>query len=249
MRTALALGGDATRRPSTGAGASPSSSGAAEAPRATETLRPPTRVLVADQHEATRAGTKAALDGTAFVVVAECCDAEDAITSARRTRPDICLVDLGLPGGGLVAATSIASLPSRPRVVAVAASVDDDQLFAALAAGAAGCLLKDVGCERLPLYLEDVAAGHVALSPPLVSRLVYRVVTARRAHALPAEARLSDREGEVIRLLGERLTTKQIANRLGLRPTTVRRHISSALRKPRRADPERRGCAPRRRSG
>ena len=143
-----------TRRRRLSTGASPFAAAAvwlahspegAASPSATTKERRAVRVLVADQHEATRTGTKAALEASGFVVVAECCDADDAIASARRTLPAICLVDLGLPGGGLAAAATIASLPSRPRVVAVGASADDEDLFAALAAGVAGFLLKDVG--------------------------------------------------------------------------------------------------------
>ena len=132
------------------------------------------RVVVADAHEASRAATSVVLAVVGFDVVDECEDVESAVRIAGRTRPDICMIDAGLPGGALDAVARLSALPSPPRVVVLAGSASEDDLFCAVAAGASGFLLNDLTPARLGLHLEDVAAGHLAISPALVRGLVER---------------------------------------------------------------------------
>ena len=148
-----------------------------------------------------------------------------------------------MPGSGLAAAWEItARLPST-RVVMLTISRDDSHVFAALRAGAAGYLLKDMETERLPQSLKDVMAGEAALPVTLVTRLVeeFRDRAPRRRALMPSregEPRLTSREWEVLELMRRKMTTAQIARTLVVSPATVRSHVAAILRKLRVADRE-----------
>jgi DNA-binding NarL/FixJ family response regulator len=192
------------------------------------------RVLIADDHPPTRAGVRAALQGH-FEICAETATAGEAVEAALRTSPDICLLDVHMPGGGIAAAAEItAALPSAA-VVMLTISQHDDDLFDALKAGATGYLLKGTDPARLPHALQGVLEGQAALPRPLVARVIaeFRDQSARRR--LPRvgqrDVALSNREWQVLDLLRDGLTTKEIAARLFISGVTVRTHISSILRK------------------
>jgi DNA-binding NarL/FixJ family response regulator len=192
------------------------------------------RVLIADDHPPTRAGVRAALRDH-FEICGEAASARDAIDLALRTTPDVCLLDVHMPGGGISAAAEItASLPSTA-VVMLTISQHDDDLFDALKAGALGYLLKGTDPARLPHALRGVLAGQAALPRPLVARVIaeFRDQSARRR--LPTSAggavTLTNREWQVLDLLRDGLTTAQIASRLFISAVTVRTHVSSILRK------------------
>ncbi len=169
---------------------------------------------------------RAALEARGFETVGECSTIGTALAQAGALRPDICLVDAELLGGVHASATAIGSFEAESRVVVLAQTATPEEVLVALDAGAAGYLLKDVNSGRLSDHLRDVFAGHVAISPVLVADVLGRD-RARR----PAVYTLTAREQEVMSLLTMRLTTKQVAQRLGLSPTTVRRHVSSAVQK------------------
>ena len=128
------------------------------APRAERAIR----VLVADDHPLTRLGIRHAL-GDGFEVCAEADDAEAAVEAALREQPDICLLDVGMPGNGISAAARIAALLPRAAVVMISAARDDDTLLAALRAGAVGYLPKEMAFTRLPEALLGVLDGEAAL--------------------------------------------------------------------------------------
>jgi len=192
-------------------------------------------VLVADDHAPTRAGVRDALGDDGFTVVAEAAGADAAVELALRERPDVCLLDVHMPGGGIAAAARITENLPESAVVMLTVSRDDEHLFAALRAGAAGYLLKDMDPARLAPALRGVVAGEAAVPRTLVARVVEEFRSSERRPSLPLVrrrgARLTPRESEVIELLRERLTTAEIAHRLGLSAVTVRRHISSILAK------------------
>ncbi|MGE5690262.1 MAG: response regulator [Pseudomonadota bacterium] len=198
------------------------------------------RVLIADDHAATRAGVRRALDGHGFEVCAEAADAAGAVAAAVAERPDVCLLDIRMPGNGIVAAGEIVDAVPEAAVVMLTVSRDDDDLFAALRLGAAGYLLKDVAAERLPDALEAVLAGEAALPGMLVARLVeeFRSRGRRRLLTLPGRrgVELTDREWEVLQLLRRDRSTADIAESLFVSETTVRTHVSSILRKLRVSD-------------
>jgi DNA-binding NarL/FixJ family response regulator len=202
-------------------------------------------VLIADDHAPTRAGVRVALGDDGFAVVAETGRADVAVDLAVNERPDVCLLDVHMPGSGIAAAARITEQLPGTVVVMLTVSRDDDDLFAALRAGATGYLLKDMDPGRLAPALRGVLAGEAALPRTLVARVVQEFRSAECRPSLPLVrrrgARLTAREWEVLELLREHLTTAQIAHRLGLSAVTVRRHVSSILAKLR--VPDRRAMA------
>jgi two-component system nitrate/nitrite response regulator NarL len=195
----------------------------------------PLRVVIADDHAPTRAGVRDALEGQGFAVVAEVADAAAAVNAAARERPDVCLLDIHMPGSGIAAAGEITERLPGTRVVMLTASRQDADLFAALKAGASGYLLKDINPERLPAALRGVMAGEAALPRTLVARVLEEFRGAERRPILRLMRRrgveLSNREWEVLELLREELSTAEIAARLNVSPVTVRRHVSGILAK------------------
>jgi len=193
------------------------------------------RVLVADDHPPTRAGVRAALERDGFVVCAEAGDARSAIESAQRERPDVCLLDIHMPGDGIYAAETIARELPDAAVVMLTVSRTDADLFNALRAGASGYLLKDIDPIRLPLALRGVLEGEAALPRRLVALLIEEFRERKRRRRIPLVGRrsveLTDREWEVLDLMKQGLSTEEIATHLFISPVTVRTHVSSVLRK------------------
>jgi DNA-binding NarL/FixJ family response regulator len=191
--------------------------------------------VLADDHAATRLGVRLALEDAGFRVVAEAADARGAVDAALEHRPDLCLLDVYMPGLGIAAAGELAEvLPDMP-VVMLSVSDTDEDLFEALRAGACGYLLKDTDPQRLPHALRAVLDGEA----PLPRVLTARLITEFRRHGkqrrlLDADGglvMLSERESEVLELLRSELTTKQVAHRMGISPITVRRFVSDILKK------------------
>jgi DNA-binding NarL/FixJ family response regulator len=197
---------------------------------------PVLRVLVADDHPPTRAGVRLALVDQGFTVCAEAADADGAVAAALREAPDVCLLDIRMPGGGIAAAAEIAARLPETVIVMLTVSRDDADLFDALRAGASGYLLKDIDPARLPIALRGVMAGEVALPRQLVARLVEEFEgRSRRRFRLVAgpgdRASLTRREWDVLELLHDGYTTREIAERLSISDVTVRRHASAIVRK------------------
>jgi len=192
-------------------------------------------VLVADDHPPTRAGVRLALENGGFSVCAEVGDAAAAVEAAFRLRPDICLLDIHMPGSGIAAADEIGARVPDAAVVMLTVSQEDEDLFDALEAGAIGYLLKDTTPLRLPEALRAVLRGEAALPPHLVTKVVseFRQRRRRRRVSLPGRkpVELTDREREVLAMMRDGLTTAEIAERLFVAPVTVRTHIASILRK------------------
>jgi DNA-binding NarL/FixJ family response regulator len=201
------------------------------------------RVLIADDHPPTRAEVRRTLEREPdFGVCAEAADAAQAIESAMRERPDICLLDIRMPGRGTAAAWEISARLPQTRIVMLTVSRDDDDLFAALRAGAVGYLLKDLDPPLLAPALRDVLEGEAVLPGSLAARLVAefrdRGPRRRAVHDDGLAPRLTSREWQVLDLMRHGLTTVEIARRLVLTQATVRSHIASILRKLRVPDRE-----------
>ena len=195
----------------------------------------PLTVLIADDHAPTRAGVRCALEDGGFQAVAEVNRGDAAVDAALRERPDVCVLDIHMPDGGIAAAARITERLPGTAVVMLTVSREDEDLFAALRAGALGYLLKDMDPGRLAAALRGVLSGEAALPRALVARVVEEFRTAERKPSVPlverSGATLTAREWEVLELLREQLSTAQIAQRLGLSDVTVRRHVSSILAK------------------
>ena len=192
-------------------------------------------VLLADDHAATRLGIRMSLEDGGFAVVAEAEAAAAAVDAALRERPDLCLLDVYMPGGGVAAAREIRTRLPDTRVVMLTVSVSEDDLFAALRAGAVGYLLKDTDPERLPLALRGVLEGEAALPRTLVARVIDEFREREDRRRVPelqgVGDALTDRERDVLLGLRDGRTTAEIAQRLSISPVTVRRHVSEVLRK------------------
>jgi DNA-binding NarL/FixJ family response regulator len=191
------------------------------------------RVLVADDHPLTRLGIRVAL-GDGFDVCAEAHDAESALTAARQEVPDICLLDVGMPGNGIQAAARISAEFPGVAVVMISAADDDETLFAALRAGAIGYLPKEMSLTRLPEALLGVLDGEAAVPRHVTARLVGEFRRPRRGHRLWHAGRggnLTSRETDVLELLLDGLSTTEIGRRLFLASPTVRSHVAAIMRK------------------
>ena len=194
------------------------------------------RVLLADDHAPTRADIRDALEADdRFSVVAEAADAAGAVSRALRLRPDVCVLDLNMPGSGVAAAWEISSRLPATKVVMLTVSDEDEHVRSALRAGVAGYLLKDMDPERLPHALAGVLDGEAAIPRRLIARLVedYRDRGVRRRQLLADDmrAQLTSREWEVLDLLRRGLSTREIGRRLVVSDATVRSHVAGLLRK------------------
>jgi DNA-binding NarL/FixJ family response regulator len=196
------------------------------------------RVLIADDHPPTRAGVRLALERAGFTICGEAWTADAAIDLAMREEPDVCLLDIHMPGSGIAAASAIADRVPKTSIVMLTVSQEDQDLFDALKAGAAGYLLKTTDPNRLPHALEGVLRGEAALPRSLVMRVVaeFRRRPQRRLTSRADLQNLTVREWEVLELLAEGHTTAEIANRLFISRATVRTHVASILRKLRAPD-------------
>jgi len=191
------------------------------------------RVLIADDHPMARVGVRIALERGGFKVCAEAADADSAIDAAERELPDICLLDIQMPGSGIHAAEEIGKRVPDSAIVMLTVSRIDTDLFDALRAGATGYLLKDIDPTRLPLVLRRVLDGEAALPRHLVALVIdeFRERGRRRPLLKRRGVVLTDREWEVLELMSQGLTTFEIAYRLFIEPVTVRTHVSAILKK------------------
>ena len=194
------------------------------------------RVLIADDHAPTRDDVRRALTKGGMEVCAEAADAAHAVQRALETKPDICLLDLRMPGGGVSAAWEIAARLPTTKIVVLTVSDDDSSLFAALRAGAVGYLVKDLDLSLLPRELQDVADGRAAIPRSLVTRMVKQFHASDprfRTTTVAGElgTRLTSREWDVLAALADGLSTREIGRRLQLKQSGVRAHISAVVRK------------------
>jgi two-component system, NarL family, nitrate/nitrite response regulator NarL len=201
------------------------------------------RVLIADDHPPTREQLREILEAESdFDVCAESADAAGAIASAVSEIPDLCILDIRMPGSGVAAAWEITARLPATKVVMLTVSRDDRDLFAALRAGAAGYLLKDIPPAELADELRIVMSGEVALPANLVTRLAAefrdRAPRRRRIVAGADLPPLTSREWEVLELLRQGATTAVIASTLSVSPATVRSHVGGILHKLRVPDRE-----------
>ncbi|MBR22489.1 MAG: response regulator transcription factor [Microcella pacifica] len=192
------------------------------------------RVLLVDDHDLVRAGFRVILQSEPGIdVVGEAADGAHAIAAARELRPDIICMDVQMPGlDGLEATRRIRAEGLEPGILVLTTFDRDDYLFAALEAGASGFLLKNATPEKLIEAVRVVASGEALLAADVTRRVIERVTASRE---LPSPDRrlseLTEREGEVLRLLARGSSNAEIARELYLGEATVKTHVSKILLK------------------
>lgn len=194
------------------------------------------RVLLVDDHPVVRAGLRTFLGNRAgFEVVGEAGDVDEAIRVARIVHPDVAIVDLVLPGGGGVAAISqLRALDPPPRVLVLTSFGGDEQALAAVRAGAAGWMGKDAAPGDLEAAIRTVARGGSVLDHNVAGRLLAEVASPSGTDA--GLDQLTVREREVLSLLGQGHSNRQLAQALFLSEKTIKTHVSSILAKLHLAD-------------
>jgi DNA-binding NarL/FixJ family response regulator len=193
------------------------------------------RVLIVDDHPLTRDALATLLAGNDFEVVGQASDGQEAIDVAAKLRPQLVLLDLSMPGlDGLSALPGLRAAVPDAEVIVLTASGTEENLLAAIRAGAAGYLLKSEPPDKIVAFLRGVVRGEAALSGEVARSLLDQVREGGyRNGGVPDDiaGALSAREVEVLLLLDEHLGTDDIAKRLFISEHTVRSHVKSLLRK------------------
>ena len=191
----------------------------------------PIRVVIIDDHVLVRQGIRAFLETHAdLAIVGDAGDAAAATELCAALQPQVALVDLVMPGGGIAATRDIRAASPRTQVVLLTSFEDAQQIVAAVRAGAISCLLKDIDADSLAAAIRKSAGGDAVLHPRVAGYLVdaLRHGTSPGTEALDA---LSQREREVLALMAEGLSNHNIAEKLGIGEKTVKTHVSNVLAK------------------
>jgi DNA-binding NarL/FixJ family response regulator len=193
------------------------------------------KVLIADDQALVRADFRMILETDPDVrVVAEADEGAEAVEAALRTRPDIALMDIRMPGmDGLEATRRIMAAPSPPRVLILTTFDLDEYVFDALTSGASGFLLKDVAPEQLLAGIRIIAQGDSLLSPSVTRRLIESFVRDGRHTREPPPVldELTPRELEILQLVARGLSNSEIAAQLVVSSTTIKTHVARVLMK------------------
>jgi DNA-binding NarL/FixJ family response regulator len=192
---------------------------------------PPIRVVIADDHLLFRAGIVSLFSGQPdFEVVGEAANGAEAIQMVQQLSPDLLLLDVRMPGvSGLAVLQQIRDQNSDVHVVMLTASEDDDDLLASVKSGAQGYLLKNTAPAELFARLRGVMLGEAAISGTLAARLLREL--SRESKWGRGATVLSEREAEVLRLVAEGASNREIAAQLTITENTVKKHLQSILEK------------------
>ncbi len=195
---------------------------------------PSIRVVLVEDHDFYRQGLKEMLRGEGIQVVGDTASGEDGVKLVQRVKPDVVLMDLNLPGiSGAEATERIQEADPDVRVVMLTVSVESEDVLDALLAGAAGYLVKGSRLQELVSGIRAAATGQSLLSTEITGKVIARL----REHAAAAppdsmsDVELTERELDVLRLIGEGMENAQIADRLYISTTTVKYHVSNLLEK------------------
>lgn len=195
----------------------------------------PVRVLVCDDHAVFRRGLRLVLESTDGVeVVGEAPDTEAAVRASADLDPDVVLMDLRMPGGGgIEAIRRVHALDPMVRIIALTVSDDDEDLLGAVAAGAAGYLLKEVSIDEVGEAVLSVAAGNSLLSPAMTAKLLggYAALANAGPARTVAAGDLTARELQTLRGITRGLSNRAIATELGIAENTVKNHVRGVLEK------------------
>ena len=190
------------------------------------------RVVLVDDHPIYREGVARTLaDAGGIHVVGQAADGETAVTVVRDSRPDLVLLDISMPrGGGLPALARIVQLDTPPKVAMLTASEEDDDLMQALKLGALGYVLKGVGAGELVEVVRGLADGQSYVSPGLAGRLLVGLRSRGSVAANPL-ADLTKREEDILRLVAQGLSNREVGQSLDLQEKTVKHYMTAILQK------------------
>lgn len=195
-------------------------------------MNSPIRVIVADDHVLVRRGIRAFLDTCEdLAIVGEADSAESAAATCVELSPDVALVDLVMPGGGVEATRLIRAQSPTTQVLVLTSYEDDGQIVQAIQAGALSYLLKDADADTLVDAIRRTARGESILHPRVATRLIQAVRSPGGDAQPTALDRLSQREREVLELMADGLSNQVIATRMGIGEKTVKTHVSNVLAK------------------
>ncbi len=192
----------------------------------------PIRVLIADDHRLVRAGIRALLERLPGIsVIAEANDGREVLRFVKQHKPHLVLMDIAMPAlNGLEATRHVAKKFPNVRVIILSTYGDEEHVCQALHAGAAGYLLKGADLEELELAIRSVAQGETYLSPPVSKAVIMEYLRRTNADLSPRE-RLSPRQAEILQLIAEGNTAKQIALELSISVKTVETHRTVLMRR------------------
>ncbi len=199
--------------------------------------RPPLRILLVDDHALVRSAVRQAISGPDLEVVGEAATGEEALAVAPRLRPDVVLLDIDMPGmTGLQVLRELAPRLPDTKFVMLSVSASERNVMEALRHGASGFLTKDLHPDALQRALRGIRSGDLPMSRHLAAQMLKRLAEGGRRAADPtddpiAAAGMSEREEEVLRLLADGLTDREIATVLTISPRTVETHVSRILGK------------------
>ena len=190
----------------------------------------PARVLVVDDHPLFRQGVVLSLNASVeFIVVGEAGSGEQALALARELLPDIVLLDISMPGwSGLLTAEKIAIACPATAIVLLTAFEDQDMLLGAFKAGARAYVLKGVSAQKLVDVLRSALQGEVYVSPPLASEMLASLTRSRAPDPLQE---LTEREREILGLIGIGMTNREIGQRVFLSEKTIKHYVTNILQK------------------
>jgi two-component system response regulator DevR len=191
------------------------------------------RILLVDDHEVVRLGLKALIERHPDMeVVAEAASATEAVAKCEAFKPDVAVMDIRLTGtSGIDACREITERLPEIKVIMLTSYAEDEMLFAAIRAGAAGYVLKQAGGQDVIRAIETVAQGKALLDPALTERVFVEVRRAAREQENSAFIQLTEQERRVLALVADGKTNREIAQDLHLGEGTVRNYVSNILSK------------------
>jgi DNA-binding NarL/FixJ family response regulator len=194
------------------------------------------RVLIVDDHALFRRGLMLVLESEPGIeVVGEAEDGEDAVAKAEATAPDVVLMDVRMPKlSGIGATKAVAAVLPTSKIIMLTVSDEEEDLYEAIRAGAAGYLLKEISIEEVADAVRAVVQGQTLISPSMASKLITEFQNLSRMtndrSQVPAP-KLTDRELEVLRLVAQGMTNREVADQLYIAENTVKNHVRNILEK------------------
>jgi DNA-binding NarL/FixJ family response regulator len=190
------------------------------------------RVIIADDHPLYREGVRGSLLALAGCeVVAECANADDAVKAVREHLPDIILLDISMPGGGIDAARRIAAIRPAVRIVMLTSSEKESDVMDALDVGARGYIVKGIGGEELATVIKSVQEGGLYVSPGLATQMLIDNKDNIKAEKPDLFSLLTEREEQILMQVAQGKNNKEIALSLALSENNVKRYLSNIMRK------------------